>query len=322
MRTVLVVWSSHIEDRSVAAVRAALHQRGCRVLDLDSVQLPLGAELSLTPSAGWLRTDSETVPLDEIDAVWLRHTHVAAGVRHLVDPAYAPAIKAQATAHLWDLLDCLPDALHIDRLGALRTVPGPTAMLRLAQRVGLSIPRTLVSNDPDRVAGFLEACGGRAIQKMLDSSAGRVPQPGGPDYLPTLRITEAARASLDRVAVCPMVFQEEVEKDVELRVTVVGDRLFTGAVDPEGEVDWRQHPHLVGGFVPWELDEQVGRAIGRLMDRLGLQTGTVDLIVRPNGEHVFLEVNTISFFDFLEASTGLPIADAVAGLLAADRAPR
>ena len=214
-------------------------------------------------------------------------------------------------------LDSLPD--EIDQASRESE---QTAMLRLAQRVGLSIPRTLVSNDPDRVAGFLEACGGRAIQKMLDSSAGRVPQPGGPDYLPTLRITEAARASLDRVAVCPMVFQEEVEKDVELRVTVVGDRLFTGAVDPEGEVDWRQHPHLVGGFVPWELDEQVGRAIGRLMDRLGLQTGTVDLIVRPNGEHVFLEVNTISFFDFLEASTGLPIADAVAGLLAADRAPR
>jgi hypothetical protein len=327
-RTVLVVWSSHLQDPSVPAVCEALERRGCCVVGLDSAGLPLGANLSLglaedpAHTYGWLETGSQRVALDDIDAVWLRHTDVAMGVQPLIDAAHFSAVRAQATAHLWDLLACLPHALHIDRLAHLRAVPGPTAMLRLARLAGLTVPRTLVSNDPGRVAAFLDACEGRAIQKMLDSSATRVPRPGGPDYLPTLRVTEEHRANLDRVAVCPMVFQEEVEKEVELRVMVVGDRLFTGAVPSKGTVDWRQHPDLIGRFVPWDLDPAVALAILRLMDALQLQTGSVDLIVRPDGQHVFLEVNTISFFDFLEAATGLPIADATAALLAGETLPR
>ncbi len=315
-RTVLVVCSSEIQDGSLAPVRAALQARGCRVVMLDSARMPVGVDLSLGMDGGWLRTEHDTVDLAEVGAVWLRHTHVAHGVWDLLDPAYAPAIRDQTATQLWDLLDCLPQALHVDRLDRLRAVPGPVAMLRRARAAGLAVPATLVSNDPARVAAFLDGLPGGAIKKMPDSSAGKVPQPGGPDYLPTTRVSAADRAQLDRVALCPMVFQEEVEKEVELRITVVGDRLFTGAVRPQGTVDWRQHPELVGSFAPWSLDPAVGAAVARLMDELGLRTGTVDLIVRPDGTHVFLEINTISFFDFLEEATGMPIAAAVAGLLA------
>ncbi len=313
---VLVVWSSHIRDAAIARVTAALQQRGCRVVALDSAKMPLGCDLSLSPDGGVLQTEGLRVDLATVDAVWLRHTHVAAGIWHLLDPHYAVPIRDQTTTHLWDVLGCVPHARVVDPLHRLRSVPGPVGMLRLARAAGLAIPRTLVSNDPTEVAQFLDSVGGACIKKMLDSSASKVPRPDGEDYLPTLRVTPADRAQLDRVALCPMVFQEEVEKDVELRVTVVGDRLFTGAVRPGNTVDWRQHPELVGAFQPWSLDPSVAESIGRLMDMLGLETGTVDIIVRPNGEHVFLEVNTISFFDFLEDATHLPISEAVADLLA------
>lgn len=284
--------------------------------------MPLGVGLSLTPEGGTLQTEDTVIDLAQVDAVWMRHTDVAAGVRHLVDPAHAAAMRVQTTAALWDLVDCLPHADHFDRLAALRTVPGPVAMLRWARDAGLAVPRTLASSDPTAVAAFIDGTPGPTIQKMLDSSASRVPRPGGADFLPTLRTTARDRARLDRVAVCPMVFQEEVPKQHELRVTVVGDRLFTAAIDPRGTVDWRQHPELVRSFTPWRLDPAVGHAILRLMDRLGLELGTVDLIVRPDGRHVFLEVNTVSFFDFVEEPTRLPISEAVADLLTGQRRPR
>jgi len=40
-----------------------------------------------------------------------------------------------------------------------------------------------------------------------------------------------------------------------------------------------------------ELPDDVGDALLRLMDELGLVFGTVDFKVAENGEHVFLEVN-------------------------------
>lgn len=78
----------------------------------------------------------------------------------------------------------------------------------------------------------------------------------------------------------------------------------------------------MGAFRPWDLEPGVAAAIRRLMDDLGLEFGTVDIIVRPDGEHVFLEVNTISFFDFLEDATGLDISGGVADLLVGAAPPR
>ncbi|HNH48858.1 MAG TPA: MvdD family ATP-grasp ribosomal peptide maturase, partial [Myxococcota bacterium] len=91
------------------------------------------------------------------------------------------------------------------------------------------------------------------------------------------------------------------------------------AVDPRGsvagEVDWRQDQSLVGAFVPWALDPKVEASLLKLMDRMGLNFGTCDIIVTPEGRHVFLEINTVSFFDFIEECTGMPISRAVADLL-------
>jgi hypothetical protein len=52
-----------------------------------------------------------------------------------------------------------------------------------------------------------------------------------------------------------------------------------------------------------------------LMDRLELNYGALDLIVTPGGEHVFLEVNPVGEFWWLERWAGLPISEAIADLL-------
>ena len=52
------------------------------------------------------------------------------------------------------------------------------------------------------------------------------------------------------------------------------------------------------------------------MERLGLVYGAIDLRRTPEGEHVFLEINTAGEFLFVEERTGQPIARAVADWLA------
>ncbi len=87
-------------------------------------------------------------------------------------------------------------------------------------------------------------------------------------------------------------------------------------------MDWRQDPELVGAFVADRLPPAVESAVHRLLDRLTLNFATLDVILTPDGRHVLLEVNTVSFFGFVERATGLPIADALAGLLAGERPAR
>jgi hypothetical protein len=51
------------------------------------------------------------------------------------------------------------------------------------------------------------------------------------------------------------------------------------------------------------------------MDFFVLNYGAVDLIVTPDGRHVFLEVNPVGEFFWLERHPGLPVSDAIADVL-------
>jgi hypothetical protein len=61
------------------------------------------------------------------------------------------------------------------------------------------------------------------------------------------------------------------------------------------------------------------------MTRLGLVYGAIDLIVTPEGDHVFLEINPNGQFDFVAQLARLPIYEHLAELLldgsVADMAP-
>ena len=98
--------------------------------------------------------------------------------------------------------------------------------LRLASALGFEIPATLVTTDPDNALTFWNACDGRLISKALVTSA--FSQSGLSSRF--LRFTEPVTArdirALDRVRVAPAILQPMVTKRRELRVTVVGEKVF------------------------------------------------------------------------------------------------
>ena len=51
------------------------------------------------------------------------------------------------------------------------------------------------------------------------------------------------------------------------------------------------------------------------MDRLDLNYGAIDIIVTPDGRHVFLEINPVGEFFWLELRPGFAISDAIADVL-------
>jgi hypothetical protein len=52
-----------------------------------------------------------------------------------------------------------------------------------------------------------------------------------------------------------------------------------------------------------------------LLDELGLVFGCFDFIVNPEGDYIFLEVNEMGQFLFVERSCGIPLVDAFASFL-------
>lgn len=122
----------------------------------------------------------------------------------------------------------------------------------------------------------------------------------------------------------PSIFQPYVEKQFELRVVVVGRQLFACAIHSQqserSREDWRRYDLEHTPYEPYTLPEEIAAKLLQLMDRLGLVFGSIDLIVTPSGEYVFLEVNPNGQFDWIARLAHLPIYEHLAAMLIAGTA--
>lgn len=315
---------------TVDRVAQALSRRGARPLRINTEDFP--ARLELTTALGRsgeevaLRTAGSALRGEEIRAVWARRMALPR-LDEALEPSWRDGCMRESLAAFDGFLEGL-EALgcrFINPLVAGQAANNKVRQLRLAQTLGLEVPRTVVTNDAARVRAFFEQLQGRMVAKMLTPLSQSME--GGQPFVYTSAMGPEDLEALEGLHHSPMVFQERIDKRRELRVAVVGGRCFTGAIDASrsvaGQVDWRRASPQECRWEPGELPADVAVRLVRLVAALGLVYGAVDLIVTPEGRHVFLEVNPGGEWGMLEHELGLPIADALAeALLDEGDAPR
>lgn len=315
--TVLIVTRSD-DNPSIVAVRDALRARGVRVVRLDTDRYPThvaissehdGKSLVRTLSSG-----GESTSLDDLTAVWYRRFHAGARIPDSVGDMRTACIHESRRA-LHGMIAALP-CFHLDPLESVRRTDHKELQLLRAAAHGLDVPSTLTSNDPTRVRAFFDRHAGRVVVKMQHSFA--VVREGEEHVVFTNDVAERDLVDLSGLAFSPMVFQEKIEKAYELRVTVVGQRVFTARVDATKDAktatDWRRDGvGLLSSWVRESLPTSVERGLLALLAELGLNYGACDFVVTPEGRHVFLEVNAVGEYFWLDRVH--PISDAIADVL-------
>jgi MvdD family ATP-grasp ribosomal peptide maturase len=324
--TVLLL--THSEDNeSVRFMLDAIAARGGTAYRLDTDCFPseVGLEVHHAPEGQRLLVSGPQGRLDlsEVTAVWHRRLRVGKRIPGDMDAQLRAASVDESRAVLVGMVASL-DAFHLDWLPAIRPAENKQLQLQVARAVGLHTPRTLSTNEPEAVRAFARECQGGMVAKMLHSFA--ILEGDTERVVFTSEVRPEHLEDLDSLRYCPMTFQENVPKALELRATVVGGRVFTASIDSQAHAqartDWRrQGVELLNDWRPYTLPAEVEGSLLRLMDRFGLNYGASDLIVTPEGRHVFLEVNPGGEFFWLERAPGLPISEALAELLL-DRAPR
>lgn len=179
--------------------------------------------------------------------------------------------------NVWDAVECrtVPGAPHL-----AERAERPLAQLLQARRVGFEVPPTLISADP---------------QELLDFSAVH----GLPER--PWRHGDAGTARHWR-----LVTQAAPPRLMDLRVVVVGERVFAAEIVSHDD-QRRVRPH--------ELPAELAERCRRLIRALGLNYGTINLALTPDGRHVFLEADPGGGFLWLEEATRMPITDALCDLL-------
>jgi hypothetical protein len=189
--------------------------------------------------------------------------------------------------------------------------------IRLARELGLRVPRTLITNDPARAREFHASVGGRLLCKSMKEQ-GYVDETA--HFIFSRKVaSEEFEAQVAQVAHCPTFFQEYTEKDHELRITIVGDEVFCCRLDSQAvsgaETDWRQvDPSKVPHRLV-DLDAGIVAKLKQILAHYGLRYGAFDMIVTPEGEYVFLELNPNGQWLWIELMTGAPLTAALVRLL-------
>ena len=195
--------------------------------------------------------------------------------------------------------------------------------LQLASKLGFTTPPTLITNSPERAKIFVEQFGPILAVKTISSTGIRFVDDDGKEKRFSLYTKKLSRqkvlSALTRIKNCPTIFQKYIEKKFELRITVVGERVFACAIysqeSDRTREDWRRYdlpntPHKIFAL-PGDIEDKCVL----LVKELGLSFGCIDLIVTPNDEYVFLEINPNGQWLWIEQLTGLPITRSIAELL-------
>jgi len=252
--------------------------------------------------------DGQRVNLGSVGAVWNRRVSSLGLHEEVTDETsklFAWSESNEALLGVWYSLNCFwmnsPTGDEISQ----RKI----RQLQVARQVGLSIPETLVTNDPNVARDFVLLHGaGKVIRKAFRNIA-EAPKE-------TSIVNEADLGVIDSVRFAPVTFQKYVPADLDLRVTVVEDDIFAASIRSEAEYKADYRLGLGSAVVePYELPQETAERLLELMKIFGIKFGAIDMRVTPEGEHVFLEVNPAGEYLFISQRTGQPIPAAIAAAL-------
>ena len=282
--------------------------RACRL----SIELDPSDRLS-----GLLELPTGDLALDEVKSVWFRGPEIALGDLPGLAGDRGEFITRETESALFGLLGVLHQAFWVNHPDAVRRAEDKLAQLRVAQSSGLIIPRTLVTNVPQRALDFYAMCKGEVIIKTFRRLA--FYQSGLERLILTNRVQREHLDQIERVRHTPCLFQEYVPKEIELRVTMIGRRVFAAEIhsqrSPISRDDYRRYDLAHTPYYPHSLPPAVEAACLQVLQHYGLAFGAIDMIRRPDGAYVFLEINANAQFLWVQDLTGMPMREALADLL-------
>lgn len=305
---------------TIDRVAEALSKKGAIPLRLDTDNFPLEVQLTAyfdnSKSYHTIEYNNHSISTDQVQAVWMRRIWEPTLSKELA-PKFRDACVRESKATLDGFWDSLKEARWVDNLERIDYASNKLRQLRIASAVGFVIPQTLVTNKAESAREFFQQVKGKMVSKLLTPLSRSMECTSF--FLYTSTVKEEDLQDAESLRHCPMVFQEQIPKQQELRVVYVNGNIFVGALNADvyaaAKVDWRKPGVEVGVWQHHQLPDQVVRRLKAFMGRFGLLFGAFDFILTPSGEYVFLEVNPVGEWGMLEKDLDLPIASAIADTL-------
>ena len=234
---VLLLTASY--DLAPEYVGAALERRGVPFFRLDTDRFPSEVQASFDPQRGLAISDgNRCISHREIKSVWYRR-NVVPNLPEDLDLGSRDFCEREARMYLEGALAALPTQRWLSSPQAIWLAERKPYQLAIAAQLGFTLPRTIVTNDEAAVKGF-------ALQNQLVAkavSSGYIEGTDGNQAIFTSALVPGDLEDLSGLALAPVIFQENVVKSSDIRVTVIGNDVFAAEILSQSRessnVDWR-----------------------------------------------------------------------------------
>ncbi|MEB8346888.1 hypothetical protein OO010_12570 [Flavobacteriaceae bacterium KMM 6898] len=190
--------------------------------------------------------------------------------------------------------------------------------LLIAKKNGLNIPKTLVTNKKTELELFF-----KNNIKIMSKNIYSMPNIRDPDWNYKIGTNQlVTNNQINRLSsiFAPSIIQEYIEKSFEVRIFVFEDQFYAMAIfsqkDDKTKFDFRNYNEAnPNRNVPFELPSIIKRNLTSFLKEKKMNTGSIDLIVTPNNEFYFLEINPQGQLDWLSKNCNYYVEKEIANIL-------
>lgn len=293
---------SHPQDAHGVHLKQALVQVGATVHGLDTRWFPTAVKVSWQPhdqQGVLILPDECRLKFEEIHSVFWR-TFSPPSVPPLANAGQQEIAFNDSMSLLRTLLQGCP-ARWVNSWAAYQFHKEKPLQLAQVQQLGVSIPATLVSNDPQQIADFARSLS-QAIFKPV--YVGAHAQWVTEAHLEPERLRLALRLA-------PVTVQAYIP-GTNVRSYVIGESVYSAEIR-SSSLDFRKD--IQAELRPIALPQAVRQQCRAIAQALQLQWTAIDWRLQSTGEYVFLEANPSPMFIYFEQQTGFPITQRLVELL-------
>jgi len=273
-------------------------------------------ELDFTAHIFFLKEPAKDICIDltTVSAVYFRRPEIPV-VNKGLSPGEINFVRAEYIFTLEGIYSVLHNARWLNHVNDIRLAENKIYQLLVAQKLGFTIPQSIVTNLPQAALSFYNRNHQHCIIKPVKSGLVESEQEEGVIFTNPLILDEQSSA---RIKPCPVYLQQQVDKESDLRITVVGNKVFAAKIhsqeSTDAMVDWRRSPQPLA-HTEIQLPGEVEQKCIELTKKLSLNFGAIDMILDKDGNYFFLEINPNGQWAWIEKRIGLPISKTITDTL-------
>lgn len=300
------------QDATASFLISILEKSNIPFERLDTDQFLSTIAISYSTGKPSIRINGRWYNAEDVDHIWYRRPE------KLKDARFNDSPESQYTLAEWtEFIECffahVPLAKWINHPSCNTIASRKLEQLTTAVKLGFSVPDTLATQEPDELRNFFKLHHGQVIVKPL--STGYIERAGeeNDSLIYTNRVSEHHLDNLADLANCPTLFQQFIQKQFDVRITVMDSDIHAVALrasDDHGKqrCDIRRNNMLDVAYEVISLPEVIKDKIEGLMAHYSLRFAAIDMAVSKDGEWYFFEVNPNGQWAWLDMSAGTHIS--------------